>query len=48
MDTCEYCFCLSVYGILVANIWLHNEGRIMNGFIIYYWNILCGIENAES
>jgi hypothetical protein len=48
MDTCKYCFCLSVYGLLVANICSPNEGRIMNRFIMYYWNILCGIDNAES
>jgi hypothetical protein len=48
MDACEYCFCLSVYGILAANVWSHDEERITNGFIMYHWNILCGTENAES
>jgi hypothetical protein len=47
-DACEYCFCLSVYGILAANGWSHDEGRITNGFIMYHGNILCGTENAES
>jgi hypothetical protein len=48
MDVCEYCFCLSVYGILVTNVWSHDEGRITNGFIRYRWNILCRTENTES
>jgi hypothetical protein len=47
MDACEYCFYHSVYGILAANVWSHDEGRITNGFIMYHWNILCGTENPE-